>query len=159
MYKWGQTMIQCYDWDNNVLKFEDQSRNKFNLCLKGNKTIICGESATGKSLICNILKRYMNSSNSEVLRRYGTSNLFIADYENIKKIGEQKNKLILIDRADILLTEYDVEIINNDTDLNRYIIFARKPLGIYLSPNYYAIMKREGDTTTIEYLFNVRGWN
>lgn len=49
-------MQQCYDWQSNVLKFTDVNGNKYNLKFRGNKTIVHGDSATGKSLLCTMLK-------------------------------------------------------------------------------------------------------
>lgn len=46
---------KCFDWGKNVLSFKDKNGNLFHLAFKGNKTIVCGETATGKSLIYNTL--------------------------------------------------------------------------------------------------------
>lgn len=56
-------MRQCYDWETNTLKFTDINDNNYELVFKGNKTIVYGESSTGKTLICNMLRNYIDDSN------------------------------------------------------------------------------------------------
>ncbi|GFI11126.1 hypothetical protein IMSAGC007_03599 [Lachnospiraceae bacterium] len=152
-------MMQCFNWDTNTLNIKTNTNKTFNFILKGNKTVVCGYSATGKSLLCNIIRRYQNSSNVQTLKKYNLDNIFILDRSNKEKLAEQNHKLIIIDRADLILEKADIDIINSDTDINKYLIFSRKPLGIYLSPNYFANLEVEDNTVRLRYLFNVRGWN
>ena len=85
--------------------------------------------------------------------------LTTADADNISEISEVKDKLIVIDRADIILDKTTVKTINNDSS-NRYLIFARKPLGIEVTPNHFAEFQFDYDKrqVTINYLFDVKGW-
>lgn len=150
-------MKQCYDWDDNLLSFTDINDNAFYLKLKGNKTIVSGKSATGKSLLCDILKNYTDDNNTG-LKPYNADNIFIANKDNRDKISAQKKKLIIIDRAEFILTREIIDTINRDRGINRYLIFLRKPLGIELSPNHFAVLKKEGNQITLEYEFDVKGW-
>lgn len=151
-------MKKCYSWDENRIRFETQLGVKFDLELKGNKTIVCGKSATGKTMLVNTIKEYSGGYNSPELRRYNTDNIIVVSKENKQRINEYHKQLFIIDRADLILSAEDIEVINNDTDDNRYLIFARKPLGIYLSPNYFAELIDEGGIR-IKYLFDVEGWS
>ena len=145
-------MKQCFDWETNTLDIETAAGIKFDLKLKGNKTIICGDSATGKTLLCSVIKSYQDSFNDPVLSKYDMSNIILITKQNKHELQSYKSKLMIIDRADLLLNDADVETINNDTDVNKYIIFSRKPLGIYLSPNYYGELITKGDTIGLEYI-------
>ena len=69
-------MQQCYDWQSNVLKFTDVNGNKYNLKFRGNKTIVHGDSATGKSLLCTMLKSYINDNNNASFKPYNADNIF-----------------------------------------------------------------------------------
>ena len=119
-------MQQCYDWQSNVLKFTDVNGNKYNLKFRGNKTIVHGDSATGKSLLCTMLKSYINDNNNASFKPYNADNIFIVSKDNKDKLSLQKGKLIIIDRAELILDEQMVEIINADRGYNRYLIFLRK---------------------------------
>ena len=118
-------MQQCYDWQSNVLKFTDVNGNKYNLKFRGNKTIVHGDSATGKSLLCTMLKSYINDNNNASFKPYNADNIFIVSKDNKDKLSLQKGKLIIIDRAELILDEQMVEIINADRGYNRYLIFLR----------------------------------
>ena len=47
-------MKKCYDWGKNILEFEDVNGNRYFLKFKGNKTIVQGESASGKTVFVNL---------------------------------------------------------------------------------------------------------
>ena len=49
-------------------------------------------------------------------------------------------------------------IIINLDDNNRYLLFARVPIGIEVSPNHQADFLIDGNTTRMAYRFNVKGW-
>lgn len=150
-------MKKCSDWDNDVLCFEDKNGNLFHLIFKGDKTIVCGETATGKSLIYNTLSNLDKMDVS--VKVYDTSNIFLANKYNIYEIGKLENKLIIIDRADILLNKNIVCMINKDLGINKYLIFLRKPMRIELSPNYFGELIRNNNKIELRYMFKVKGWN
>ena len=151
-------MQQCYDWQSNVLKFTDVNGNKYNLKFRGNKTIVHGDSATGRSLLCTMLKSYINDNNNASFKPYNADNIFIVSKDNKDKLSLQKGKLIIIDRAELILDEQMVEIINADRGDNRYLIFLRKPMGIELSPNYFGTLCKKDGELQLEYECYIRGW-
>ena len=149
-------MKNCYDWNNNLIDFIDTNSTRYSLKLRGNKTIIMGASASGKSLLCTRLHDIIMDRNTG-LKPYEANNVFVVNEDNINKLKSIKNKLIIIDRADLLLNKNMIDYINHDSN-NRYLIFARKPLGINLSPNYFGRLIKNDNTIEIEYEFNEKGW-
>ena len=67
------------------------------------------------------------------------------------------SKLVVIDRADIVFTGEIKECIKNDCG-NDYLLFMRGPIGLNISPNYYAHLVRKDNTIRLEYEFNAGGW-
>lgn len=151
-------MIKCYNWEENSLYIKDTYGNIFDIPFRGNKTIVRGNSGTGKSLLYNTLKHIKYSKNSTKFNRYDVDNIVLVDEGNIDNISEYDSKFIIIDRGDIIITPKATEIINSDFGKNRYLIFARKHLGIELSPNYYATMTNKNKIFSLEYAFSVKGW-
>lgn len=151
-------MEKCYNWSSNTLKFSDKNGNKFNLRFKGDKTIVSGASATGKTFICTSLERLIKDKNNS-LKPYSADNIFILTEDNYEKLKWQKEKLIIIDRAEFVLNEDIVNFINKDKN-NRYLIFLRRAMGIELSPNHFAELKRDDSTkeTVLDYQFDIKGW-
>ena len=111
-------MKQCFDWNNNILNISDLNDNVFNLKFKGLKTIVTGKSATGKSLLCSIIREIQNDKNI-VGKKYDASNLFLVTEENMYNIKNIQDKLIIIDRADIILDSEVINMINNDWGYNK----------------------------------------
>lgn len=150
-------MRQCYNWDDNVLRFTDVNDNRFNFEFKGNKTIVSGESASGKTLTCNMLTKFRRDSNK--MKPYDSDNIFILNEDNKDKIIDQDGKLIIIDRAELMLDSNLVDFINRDRGKNRYLIFLRKPIGIELSPNHFAELINNNGEISLQYEYDVKGWN
>ena len=148
-------MESCYNWENNILKFTDKNGNRFNLEFKGEKTIVSGDSATGKTLICTLLNNISKDKNKS-LKPYHADNVFVLSDDNIEKLPNQKNKLVIIDRAELILNDAIVRYINSDRE-NRYLLFLRKAIGIELSPNHFAELKKNENETVLEYTFDVKG--
>lgn len=151
-------MENCYNWTSNTLKFSDKNGNRFNLKFKGDKTIVSGESATGKTFICTSLDRLIKDKNNS-LKPYSADNIFILTDDNYERLSLQEKKLIIIDRAEFVIDEDIVNFINRDKK-NRYLIFLRKAMGIELSPNHFAELKRDESTkeTVLDYQFDIKGW-
>lgn len=148
-------MKAIYDWNANTIDFKDKYKNHYYLQLKGDKNIIKGSSGTGKTYLyskLNNVKKRLDSTSS-----YNADNLFMLNSDNLEKLPALKNKLILIDNAELLLDDKTVDIINMD-DNNRYLIFARVPLGIEISPNHQADLVQEEGKTVLKYRFDVKGW-
>lgn len=148
----------CYDWDTNILHFTTKDDITFHLELKGKKTILYGDSGTGKSLLVTILNRF--KSDDSWLKPYNTDNILIITSSNLDEIVKSSGKLIIIDKGERVLTDDIIDIINADRGINRYIIMVRKSLGIAVSPNYYGKLVRKNDKRIeLEYSYNIAGWN
>jgi len=148
---------QCYNWEENTIRFTDVNGNKFNLKFKGIKTVISGKSASGKTLLCSMLEPYVWSRNIG-MAEYVADNIIIINEKNIKEFFGVKGKLIIIDRADIICTKEIIEQINIDNGINRYLIFSRKAIGLDISPNHFCEMVFKKGEFVLEYDFNVVGW-
>lgn len=148
-------MKSIYNWKTNILDFEDKYKNHYYLKLRGDKNVIKGNSGTGKTYLYNkleaIKKRLDSTSN------YDAENIILLNKDNLITLDTLTKKLIIIDNADLLLTEKQVDFINMD-DNNRYLIFTRVPIGLDISPNHQADLVQEGDKTIMQYRFSVKGW-
>lgn len=149
-------MKECFDLETNRLLLDTVGGIKYDLQLRGVKTIVNGDSATGKTLLCDSIQKLMEDDNVEV--PYDVSDIFILHRYNREDLVKQSNKLVIIDRAERQLTSELIEHINSDRGFNHYLIFLRKPIGICLSPNYFAHFKMQQDVVTLEYQYNVEGW-
>lgn len=150
--------MQCFDWDSNILNITTSNGIKFSLKLRGNKTIITGSGATGKTLLYNTIKEYKENSDKQASNKISFDNIFLLDKHNKEALEIITDKLIIIDRADLILKHKDVNLINRDNCTNKYLIMSRSPLGIELSPNYFAEMVKHGAEVTLQYMFSIRGW-
>ena len=148
-------MAQVYNWDTNILEVNDKYKNHYYLELRGNKNVIKGSSGTGKSYLYDRLANLKKSSGN--VSEYTVDNIVLLNKDNIGDLKEYKGKLIIIDRAELLLTEEEIDIINADDD-NRYLIFSRVLMGLELSPNHQADLITENGITKMKYRFNVKGW-
>ena len=95
----------------------------FNLVFHSSLTLIRGNSGIGKTYLFNMLaKEALLDANS---------NIICLNYMDLKSghikmvLNAAKNKVIIIDNADVVLDDEDRMKINFDTD-NQYILFMRK---------------------------------
>ena len=152
-------MERCFDWDLG-LHLKCNKNIEFKLWLKGFKTIIAGDSGTGKTLLCNKIKELQeNNINAGWLRKYDVGNIVIYNRSKLEDIKKLKRNLIIIDRADLILDKETIDWINYDCGYNKYLIFGRKPLGINLSPNYFGEFISVDGVIQVRYEFDVPGWN
>lgn len=151
--------MKCYDWETNKLYIETISGVKFDIQMRGYKTIVGGNSATGKTFLCSTIADYKKAEDSGVnISSFDVSDIVLLTRENKGLIGKTERKLFIIDRADMFITDEDVNRMNKDINTNRYLIFARKPMALYITPNYYGEFVATDDNISLKYLFNVRGW-
>lgn len=143
-----------YDFDNNRLYFETKDGIIFDLNMRKNKCIVRGNSGTGKTYICDYISAIQQSYNA---LPYKYENVFILNRLNIYELQHQTNKLIIIDRGDLIIND-DIKEFINTKDNNNYLIFARSVLGIDASPNYYAELCLKDNVVHLEYSFSERGW-
>ena len=130
------------------------------LKLRDRKIVIDGDTATGKSLLVSAIERKRNVSRKDVL----WSKVEIFGYrqsDNLAKIRELSNKIIVIDNANLLMSADDVDYINSDYK-NQYIIIGRYLKGLTVLPNHIAqiVKEEQGDTIhiTLKYKNSLLGW-
>lgn len=96
------------------------------LHLESNITFIAGDSGTGKSAVFSFIEEY--ASEHKNLRCFN----YLDHSKSYKKsIKQLKQKLIVIDNADLLLDDKMRQYIALDTE-NQYIIIGRNPGGLML---------------------------
>lgn len=149
-------------FDNNRLEFPISDEIRVDFEFRGKKQVINGESATGKSLIFKTLEQIISDNNAGADDVDATDIILIDKKDNdgtvADKLKRNHNKLIIIDRADILLDEEAVKIINCNMEGNTYLIFARGGLGLSLSPNYYAELINDNGVLKLKWEFSEKGW-
>lgn len=150
-------MEKIYNWESNTLDYSDKYGNHYLLELKGSKNIIKGCSGTGKTFLYESLKKL--SLAKDDVSKYDLSNIALVNAENKGKTSQYKNRLIIIDDADLILDSERVKKINEDTN-NRYLFFSRVPIGLEVSPNHEADFIVDDDgVTRLKYRFSVKGWH
>ncbi len=108
-----------------------------------NITILTGLSATGKTASFSFIRECMAVNPNIVCINY-------QDYQkDIKKlIVNEKNKLIVIDNADILLNDDTRKYISLD-DKNQYLIIGRNPKNLFTtSDNLFELVSEKKDEQT-----------
>lgn len=150
-------MNKCYDFAENRLVIETFTGVVFDLEMRGFKTVVSGTSSTGKSYLCSTILDYKKAQESGVDIGYDVSSIFILNAENKQEWKSLSKFLIIVDRADIILNKDDLDFLNKDRK-NKYLIFVRRPMKIYISPNYKGEFVVENNHITLHYNFNVKGW-
>lgn len=129
-----------------VIQF-DTGKYNFNFKLNGAITVICGDSATGKALFYNKLMYEALSKNNE---QYKFINF--KDKANIDLLlNNFKNKVIIIDNADILI---DINLSNKiyRDRSNQYILLGRR-VDRYNAGRDVAIIRENSQKFTLRYIF------
>jgi len=119
-------------------------------------TIIGGDTGTGKSLFWRWLTVQVKlPENRNIFEDIKLLN-FSSDIDDIVN---KKNRLFVIDQADVLLQGSPdiVEHIALDVD-NEYVIMCRSSFDFDVSPNHYATIVEANGVFTLNYRFNVKGW-
>lgn len=133
----------------------------FDLELRGNIVVIEGESGSGKSfLVKTILSKQGVPGIFNINNETNLENVVCINYYNkglISNISRFRGKLVIIDNADILLSQTVADYIAQDMH-NQYLIYSRGGLEFYISPNYYASIERHGKRFELKYKFSVPGW-
>lgn len=106
---------------NNI--FLEDDNLTFNLVFHSSLTLIRGDSGIGKTYLFNMLaEESLLDANSNII----CLNYMSFKTGNIKTVlNTAKNKVIIIDNADVVLDNEDRMRINFDTD-NQYVLFMRK---------------------------------
>ena len=148
-----------YDYDTNVLSVVTDNIS-YNFVLRRNVVQIKGDSATGKSLLVNIITSY--KERDRLNKKNYAGNIFIvkelSDILELQTKCDFKKCLIIVDNAEFLLSEEGaVDFIRNDL-YNQYIVMSRVTCGVCNSPNNYATIEKIGDTLQLKYMISQKGW-
>lgn len=95
----------------------------FDIQLRGRINVVRGAAATGKTYMCTLIRNENHHTDVVVFER---------GVNSVRDLTSLSDKLIIIDRADMLSAEV-VEHISQDLD-NTYLIMARVPLGLGITP-------------------------
>jgi hypothetical protein len=148
-----------YDFEKKHLRLDTESNTIFDLRLRGPVNVIKGDSATGKTYLTDFIWEAAELGKSYSSAK-DVNNIFsVKNKKEMQEALKCEGQLIIIDDADNVLDSNSFEInhINNDRS-NHYLIFARKPLGLRITPNYCGVFEHDDDTVTIKYLADFKEW-
>ena len=149
-------MVNIYDYENSKLYLSYSNKAIFNLDIREPITVISGESASGKTLLVSCINDVVQ--NIRLNQSGDTPNIIAFDKKfSITEVEELPYSLVVIDRADLILTEEDVKYIRKD-NLHHYLIYTRSFLDLDLTPNYFGEFKSKGKEIVIEYDFSEGCW-
>lgn len=127
---------------------------RYDLELRGNVTIVGGDSGTGRTLMCQVVRQMIS---------YGDRDKLVFDATNASAVSvavlkTYKSKLILFDDADMILKGNLLKYVLSDKN-NYYILFRRDNYDVHLSPNYYAeLVLDENRVGRFKYKWEKVGW-
>lgn len=100
------------------------------LRLRHEKTLVCGESSTGKSLLFNVIKNHEAVNKTDRFICINADNIINGDYTSIISVLKKAhNKIILIDHANHILDIDEIsEIVYSDVDRNNYYIIIGRSI-------------------------------
>ena len=130
---------------------------RFDFKLKNRIVVVDGDTGTGKSMFCALLgieKKTMAKSPFSFEITIFNEDLPL-ELDMLKALSE---RLIVIDNADMLLTDSVVAYIAQD-DVHQYLIFARVPWDFRIKPDNFAEIEFDEEVKTyyLKY-FEVPGW-
>lgn len=106
-------------------------------------TLVRGDSATGKTYL------YQNLEDVKLLPQYHNIKLLNYKSDNFHdELVKCRNKFIVIDNADILLTDKDKQFINFEKS-NQYMLFMRNCDGLNLTPDSFTILNDQDYQITL----------
>ena len=119
----------------------------FTLELKGNVTVILGDSGSGRTLLCEVAlycrDAYREQFGGQIrvynYRNYNTLDDFLSDVHK-----REHNGLIMVDNADCFLTTQQMQTMVQDLN-NHYILMKRDLGNVPLSPNYLATLYKDAE--------------
>lgn len=124
----------------------------FDLELRGGIVLIGGDSGTGKSYLVNLVNDRIEEG------AISDDEICVVHKDNEKGFRQCKNKLVIIDRADDILDQDDVDFINQDM-YNQYLIMTRHRFEFFVSPNYIATLQHDSNNHfTLKYMSSLKGW-
>lgn len=133
------------------VKLRAYGRN-IDLEFKDRITLVSGNSGTGKTLIFELL----NDIQMKDKDKYTCINKALLNQTKMRLstfIKKATGKLIVIDNADIILTDTDKKIINSDNK-HAYLLFARNQQGLNITENSLTELHDDGRTISLKYRFD-----
>ncbi len=120
----------------------------FDLVMKSNLLLVCGNSGVGRTMIYN---HFVDLSlkdmgiicfNADRIEHLSRDNGISHEECMLELIGDVDHKLIVIDNADLILTDNMRSHISFDTT-NNYLIFGRNVTGFFINENRLAYLTRD----------------
>ncbi len=107
-------------------------------------TLVGGDSGTGKTVLYEMLEdlRLTDEYKSIKLFNYKSDNL-------LESIKQCRNNFIVIDNADILITDEVKRFVNFEFS-NQYMLFLRNCDGLNVSDKSFKVLKLNNNTITLE---------
>lgn len=150
--------------DSSISKLVLQKPNViFDIELRGNITIIKGDSSTCKTFFVTSLKEYCSNNYMILFQKFGIQDVKFLDYSNsnnnVYLLKNLKNSLIIIDNADLVLNQDKklLEYISYDLD-NQYIVMSRGGISLPVSPNHICELKQSNNRVYTEFAYNILSW-
>ena len=107
-------------------------------------TLVGGDSGTGKTVLYEMLE------DLRLTDEYKAIKLFNYRSDNFQELMKQcKNSFIVIDNADILITDEVRRFINFEFS-NQYMLFLRNCDGINVSDKSFKVLKLDNNRITLE---------
>lgn len=116
----------------------------YNLEFEDSITLVGGDSGTGKTFLYNMLEDLRLTEEFSAIHLY---NYKTAD--RIEEITELRNSFIVMDNADILLTDALRHFINFEPT-NQYMLFSRQCSGLFVSKKSFKHLVRRGFRITLD---------
>ncbi len=142
-----------YDYERNYLEVKTDDIFDFDLELRAPITLIRGESATGKSLLVNLIEQIKQARK---INHQITDKVLIFTKDRVIDFEDEK-QLVIIDRGDFCLTENICEKIRKCRK-TRFLIMARGNYDLGLTPNYVADLVQENGIVKLQFEFSERLW-
>ena len=139
---------------NKMIKHKkiEYTGNIFNIDIELTNNIVIwrGNSATGKTFVCDVIK-----TENEMALDESFKNIKIIDIhteEFLEQLQNYTGMLIIIDNADIILTRKLQNFINSD-DKNQYIIIGRGKFNFDIPLASYGELYIDGKTIKADYKY------
>lgn len=126
---------------------------QFDIELNYRVTLVRGNSGVGKTVLYDMLKTASAAGRNEI-QCYNLETQRISKKTFKQWKAGMKNKLIVVDNADAVLTADARNSIDIDRDSNNvYLIFSRNNAGMYIREDGFAYMIDTGKGVYFEYPF------
>lgn len=125
---------------------------QFDIELNYRVTLVRGNSGVGKTVLYDMLKTASAAGRNEI-QCYNLETQRISKKTFKQWKAGMKNKLIVVDNADVVLTADARNSIDMDRDNNVYLIFGRNNAGMYIREDGFAYMIDTGKRVYFEYTF------